>query len=601
MTRWLWECNFYLYESVIFDQRFFWGIIRYRHLTCCGMIFHFVCFRWDFCYLKGRVIEHIDGHSDIVHKQFHKYWLPWYDESKQNSSLAEYFIGWKYLFSVMDLIWEECNAGVWNQGTCLCIVTGAVKTMALTVSACSQCKLLMVMVICALSIDDCVLLLPQWSFTIRWIMRNVLHERSSCVRRSKVSINLLCNLLQCDLCSLETSSSSIVVCMFFIQWFGWWSHLPTLEWPGSSYVDPKAQFYRAQTCGTSSSWLDSKALVSADGATWSRHYRHKVVTRTGAWWSTFSPSTGSTGAHAGVPVETRTSRSKSSTESQVLYKLHIGHIPLSFPKCSFFFPSLKSLYITLFFVECLFRTLYTVYSTLAFGQCWFLGLRESCVCQLWGSFTRWSRRITCRLPWVQQTSAGWKWQQLCARGLRRTVQCYSMGLSLRRTWRRIKVPLGRVCSGSWLRMSSSMFRKTRRGSWSLMMGNSRLMRKALRTKTRYLKLHMCFCLLFVWMVCRDVGLLTTLLGGLLCWQNEGAHKLSTAATIVKRFQDMKGWSPSPCGWEHLIICLPYPTKSGLIEEMWTDFGSLCNGDYVDWRSTSSNCTFLGTSSMIFPI
>jgi hypothetical protein len=34
--------------------------------------------RWDFCYMKGRVIEHIDGHSDIVHKQFHKYWLPWY-------------------------------------------------------------------------------------------------------------------------------------------------------------------------------------------------------------------------------------------------------------------------------------------------------------------------------------------------------------------------------------------------------------------------------------------------------------------------------------------------------------------------------------------
>lgn len=30
---------------------------------------------WDFCYLKGRVIEHIDGHSDIVHKHFHKFWL----------------------------------------------------------------------------------------------------------------------------------------------------------------------------------------------------------------------------------------------------------------------------------------------------------------------------------------------------------------------------------------------------------------------------------------------------------------------------------------------------------------------------------------------
>lgn len=34
--------------------------------------------RWDFCFLKGRVIEHLDGHSDIVHKQFHKYWLPRY-------------------------------------------------------------------------------------------------------------------------------------------------------------------------------------------------------------------------------------------------------------------------------------------------------------------------------------------------------------------------------------------------------------------------------------------------------------------------------------------------------------------------------------------
>nr|PNR33495.1 hypothetical protein PHYPA_025439 [Physcomitrium patens] len=32
---------------------------------------------WDFCYAKGRVIEHIDGHSDIVHKQFHTHWLPW--------------------------------------------------------------------------------------------------------------------------------------------------------------------------------------------------------------------------------------------------------------------------------------------------------------------------------------------------------------------------------------------------------------------------------------------------------------------------------------------------------------------------------------------
>ncbi|KAH8935104.1 hypothetical protein BDL97_17G012300 [Sphagnum fallax] len=32
---------------------------------------------WDFCFLRGRVIEHIDGHSDVIHKQFNRYWTPW--------------------------------------------------------------------------------------------------------------------------------------------------------------------------------------------------------------------------------------------------------------------------------------------------------------------------------------------------------------------------------------------------------------------------------------------------------------------------------------------------------------------------------------------
>ncbi|CAM6082696.1 unnamed protein product [Calypogeia fissa] len=32
---------------------------------------------WDFCYLRGKVIEHIDGHTDIIHKQFHTNWMPW--------------------------------------------------------------------------------------------------------------------------------------------------------------------------------------------------------------------------------------------------------------------------------------------------------------------------------------------------------------------------------------------------------------------------------------------------------------------------------------------------------------------------------------------
>ncbi|XP_075519920.1 protein ENHANCED DISEASE RESISTANCE 2-like isoform X2 [Primulina tabacum] len=32
---------------------------------------------WDFCFYKGCVIEHVDGHTDIVHKLLHRHWLPW--------------------------------------------------------------------------------------------------------------------------------------------------------------------------------------------------------------------------------------------------------------------------------------------------------------------------------------------------------------------------------------------------------------------------------------------------------------------------------------------------------------------------------------------
>ncbi|KAG0586121.1 hypothetical protein KC19_2G065900 [Ceratodon purpureus] len=32
---------------------------------------------WDFCFHQGRVIENVNGHMDIVHKQFHSKWLPW--------------------------------------------------------------------------------------------------------------------------------------------------------------------------------------------------------------------------------------------------------------------------------------------------------------------------------------------------------------------------------------------------------------------------------------------------------------------------------------------------------------------------------------------
>ncbi|XP_027340176.1 protein ENHANCED DISEASE RESISTANCE 2-like [Abrus precatorius] len=32
---------------------------------------------WDFCFYKGRVVEHLDGHTDIIHKQLFSDWLPW--------------------------------------------------------------------------------------------------------------------------------------------------------------------------------------------------------------------------------------------------------------------------------------------------------------------------------------------------------------------------------------------------------------------------------------------------------------------------------------------------------------------------------------------
>lgn len=32
---------------------------------------------WDFCFSKGSVVEHLDGHTDIIHKQLNRDWLPW--------------------------------------------------------------------------------------------------------------------------------------------------------------------------------------------------------------------------------------------------------------------------------------------------------------------------------------------------------------------------------------------------------------------------------------------------------------------------------------------------------------------------------------------
>ncbi|CAA6655252.1 unnamed protein product [Spirodela intermedia] len=32
---------------------------------------------WDFCFSEGRVVEHLDGHTDIIHKKLKHDWMPW--------------------------------------------------------------------------------------------------------------------------------------------------------------------------------------------------------------------------------------------------------------------------------------------------------------------------------------------------------------------------------------------------------------------------------------------------------------------------------------------------------------------------------------------
>ncbi|XP_020969620.1 protein ENHANCED DISEASE RESISTANCE 2-like isoform X1 [Arachis ipaensis] len=31
---------------------------------------------WDFCFYKGSLVEHVDGHTDVIHKELYRDWLP---------------------------------------------------------------------------------------------------------------------------------------------------------------------------------------------------------------------------------------------------------------------------------------------------------------------------------------------------------------------------------------------------------------------------------------------------------------------------------------------------------------------------------------------
>ncbi|PKA55689.1 hypothetical protein AXF42_Ash011981 [Apostasia shenzhenica] len=37
---------------------------------------------WDFCFAEGALVEHLDGHTDIIHKKLKNHWLPWSMKSR---------------------------------------------------------------------------------------------------------------------------------------------------------------------------------------------------------------------------------------------------------------------------------------------------------------------------------------------------------------------------------------------------------------------------------------------------------------------------------------------------------------------------------------
>lgn len=42
-------------------------------------IYIYICHgRWDFTFYRGSVVEHLDGHTDIIHVQLYSHWLPRY-------------------------------------------------------------------------------------------------------------------------------------------------------------------------------------------------------------------------------------------------------------------------------------------------------------------------------------------------------------------------------------------------------------------------------------------------------------------------------------------------------------------------------------------
>lgn len=76
MKLWFWH----VYTGMSFSKD--WISLVHR----LSILIFFLYCRWDFCFSHGSVVEHLDGHTDIIHKKLTGDWLPWSDSDFQNNS-----------------------------------------------------------------------------------------------------------------------------------------------------------------------------------------------------------------------------------------------------------------------------------------------------------------------------------------------------------------------------------------------------------------------------------------------------------------------------------------------------------------------------------
>ncbi|KAK4706760.1 hypothetical protein R3W88_033669 [Solanum pinnatisectum] len=92
----------------------------FRTLMCLGQS----RLEWDFSFYRGCVVEHLDGHTDIVHIQLYNHWLPW-GTKRRDLLLRRY---WRreedgtYVILYHSVIHSKCPPQ--NGYVCACIKSG---------------------------------------------------------------------------------------------------------------------------------------------------------------------------------------------------------------------------------------------------------------------------------------------------------------------------------------------------------------------------------------------------------------------------------------------------------------------------------------------